>query len=97
MIIGIAMLGLGLMLAHSTFLTLASEFAAKSRGVATSLVAFCYMGRGGIGTAIGSRILGSNDYITLFSIYSVGLVLLTLIVLMIKKSFIIEKTHPQPQ
>ena len=95
LIIGIALLGLGLMLAHSTFLTLASEFAAKSRGVATSLVAFCYMGGGGIGTAIGSRILGSNDYITLFSVYTVGLVLLTLIVLMIKKSFVIEKTQPQ--
>ncbi|HEX3028613.1 MAG TPA: MFS transporter [Clostridia bacterium] len=94
-IIGIALLGLGLMLAHSTFLTLASEFAAKSRGVATSLVAFCYMGGGGIGTAIGSRILGSNDYITLFSVYTIGLILLTLIVLIIKKSFVIEKVQPQ--
>jgi MFS family permease len=96
LIIGIALLGLGLMLAHSTFLTLASEFAAKSRGVATSLVAFCYMGGGGIGTAIGSRILGSNNYLTLFSVYTAGLVLLTLIVLITKKSFVIERA-PQTQ
>jgi MFS family permease len=97
LIIGIALLGLGLMLAHSTFLTLASEFAAKSRGVATSLVAFCYMGGGGIGTAIGSRILGSNGYVTLFSVYTIGLILLTLIVLIIKKSFVIERAQQTQQ
>lgn len=97
LIVGIALLGLGLMLAHSTFLTLASEFAAKARGVATSLVAFCYMVGGGIGTAIGGRILGIDNYVTLFFVYMVGLMLLTIIVLVDKKSFIIEKEGEKGQ
>jgi predicted MFS family arabinose efflux permease len=57
LIIGVGLLSLGFMLAHSTFLTIATEFAAKSRGVAMSLVAFFFMGGGGLGTAIGSRIV----------------------------------------
>lgn len=92
LIIGIALLGLGLMLAHSTFLTLASEFAASARGVATSLVAFFYMCGGATGTAIGSRIIRGNNYVKLFTIYAAGLVLLVAIVLILKKSFVIDKS-----
>jgi len=56
-IIGVALLGLGFMLAHSTLLTIATEFASKARGAAMSLVAFFFMGGGGVGTAIGSRLI----------------------------------------
>lgn len=95
LIIGIGLSGLGLMIAHSTFLTLASEFAAKARGVATSMVAFFYMCGGSIGTAVGIRIIGSNNFINLFAIYALGLVLLTVLVLIIKKSFVIEIIQQQ--
>lgn len=36
LISGVALLGLGFMLAHSTLLTIATEFAAKARGAAMS-------------------------------------------------------------
>lgn len=95
LIIGIGLSGLGLMIAHSTFLTLASEFAAKARGVATSMVAFFYMCGGAIGTAAGSRIIVNNNFENLFTIYAIGLVLLTLFVLINKKNFFIEKIQKQ--
>lgn len=90
LILGIALSGLGLMLAHSTFLTIATEFAAMARGVAMSLVAFCFMGGSSIGTAIGSRIVGGNNFINLFLIYGIGLLLLTVNAIFIKKSFVDE-------
>ncbi|EGW41023.1 major Facilitator Superfamily protein [Desulfosporosinus sp. OT] len=93
LIFGIGLLGLGLMLAHSTFLTIATEFAAKTRGVAMSLVAFCFMGGGGLGTAFGSRIVGNSSFLTLFIIYSIGLLILIFAVSMIKRSFIIATTQ----
>jgi predicted MFS family arabinose efflux permease len=91
LIVGVGLLGLGFMLAHSTFLTIATEFAAKSRGVAMSLVAFFFMGGGGLGTAIGSRIVQNSSLNTLFMVYGVGLVLLVFTVFFIKKSFNIER------
>jgi predicted MFS family arabinose efflux permease len=87
LIIGIGLLGLGLMLAHSTFLTIATEFAARTRGAAMSLVAFCFMGGGGLGTALGSRIVENSGFLSLFMIYGMGLLLLILAVTMINKSF----------
>lgn len=93
LIIGIGLWGLGLMLAHSTFLTIATEFAAKARGVATSLVAFCYMFGGSVGTAVGSKIVGKNNYTKLFIIYALGLALLTAALFVIKRSFVIEKAR----
>ncbi len=87
LIVGVGLLGLGLMLAHSTFLTIATEFAAKSRGVAMSLVAFFFMGGGGLGTAIGSRIIQNSNMNLLFMINGAGLILLILTVVAIKKSF----------
>ncbi|ODA42061.1 MFS transporter [Desulfosporosinus sp. BG] len=89
LIFGIGLFGLGLMLAHSTFLTIATEFAAKARGVAMSLVAFCFMGGGGLGTAFGSRIVGNSRFTTLFILYGIGLLILIVAISIIKKSFII--------
>lgn len=87
LVIGIGLMGLGFMLAHSTFLTIATEFAEKARGVAMSLVAFCFMGGGGLGTAIGSRIIGGSSLETLFIVYGAGLLLLIFSVILIKRSF----------
>lgn len=92
LILGIGLSGLGLMFAHSTFLTIATEFAAMARGVAMSLVAFCFMCGGSIGTAIGSRIIANSSFISLFISYGAGLVLLIVAVLIINKSFV-ENIH----
>jgi len=90
-IIAVALMGFGFMMAHSTFLTISTEFAAKGRGYAMSLVAFCFMGGGGIGTAIGGNIVSSSGYDLLFLIYGLGLLALTVSSMLIKKSF---KTGP---
>ncbi len=84
-IMGIGFLGLGLMTAHSTFLTIATEFAAQSRGVAMSLVAFSIMSGGGIGTLIGSRIVAASGLATLYTDYAIGLVFLIIAVLINKR------------
>ncbi|MCE5190613.1 MAG: MFS transporter [Actinomycetia bacterium] len=70
--VGIFLLGLGLMTAHSTLLTIATEFAAKARGSAMSLVAFAFMGGGAIGTQLGSRIIGGASFGTLYVAYGIG-------------------------
>ncbi len=75
---GIGLLGLGFMLAHSSLLTLATEAAQKARGAAMSLVAFCFMGGGGVGTAIGGKIIESNGYTGLFVLYG-GLIVVLLV------------------
>ncbi len=74
LILGVAMLGLGFIFTHSTLLTRATEFAQKARGAAMSLVAFCFMGGGGVGTAIGSRLIAAYGLLQLFIIYGVALV-----------------------
>ncbi|MGC7872132.1 MFS transporter [Desulfosporosinus sp. SYSU MS00001] len=74
LILGIAMLGLGFIFTHSTLLTRATEFAQKARGAAMSLVAFCFMGGGGVGTAIGSRLIATYGLLQLFIIYGAALV-----------------------
>lgn len=79
LVLSVALLGLGFMLAHSTLLTVATQFAKEARGAAMSLVAFCFMGGGGIGTAIGSRFIDSKGFTSYFATYGVALVLLTLI------------------
>lgn len=76
LVLGVALLGLGFILAHSTLLTIATEFAAQSRGAAMSLIAFCLMGGGGIGTAIGGKIIASHGFSALFQIYAAGLAVL---------------------
>ena len=86
-VIAVGLMGFGFMMAHSTFLTIATEFAAKARGIAMSLVAFCFMGGGGIGTAIGGRIIAASSFERLFTIYVIGLLLVTMIALIVKSSF----------
>ncbi|MDA8442762.1 MAG: MFS transporter [Peptococcaceae bacterium] len=73
LIVGVALLGLGFMLAHSTLLTIATEFAAKARGAAMSLVAFCFMGGGGVGTAIGGKLIKVIGYPSFFYYYALAL------------------------
>lgn len=72
-IIGIALLGLGFIFTHSTLLTRATEFAQKARGAAMSLVAFCFMGGGGIGTAIGGKMISAMGIEKLFLVYGIAL------------------------
>ena len=85
LVAGIGLLGLGFMLAHSTLLTIATEFASKARGVAMSLVAFAFMGGGGIGTALGGRLIRTGGFLQLYGTYSIALaVLVVLAVIMIR-------------
>ena len=87
LIIGIALLGLGFIFAHSTLLTIATEFAQKARGIAMSLVAFCFMGGGGIGTAVGGNIIKNYGFNSFFLYYDIALlILVVLAIFMIKKS-----------
>lgn len=79
LILAISVIGFGFMLAHSTLLTIATEFAAQSRGAAMSLIAFCFMGGGGIGTAMGGKVIDVFAF-NLFYLYY-GLTLLALAVL----------------
>jgi predicted MFS family arabinose efflux permease len=76
LVAAIGLLGLGFMLAHSTLLTIATEFAPKARGVAMSLVAFAFMGGGGIGTALGGRLIGVGGFTRLYGAYSIALAVL---------------------
>lgn len=78
-IAGVALLGLGFIFAHSTLLTVATEFAARARGAAMSLVAFCFMGGGGVGTALGGPLIASVGFTSFFGIYALGLAVLTIV------------------
>jgi predicted MFS family arabinose efflux permease len=73
LVFGVALLGFGFIFTHSTLLTRATEFAQKARGSAMSLVAFCFMGGGGVGTAIGGRIIERSGLEELFLIYGLAL------------------------
>ncbi len=86
-IVAVGFMGFGFMLAHSTLLTIATEFAVKARGIAMALVAFSFMVGGGIGTAIGGRIVIAYSFERLFTIYGVGLFILIIFAILIKKSF----------
>jgi predicted MFS family arabinose efflux permease len=79
LVVGVALLGIGFMLAHSTLLTMATECAKAARGTAMSLVAFCFMGGGGIGPAIGVRIIGSYGYTEFYGVYALCLVALLIV------------------
>lgn len=76
--VGIFVLGFGFMTAHSTLLTIATEFAANARGAAMSLVTFCFMLGGAIGTGLGGRLIAAASYGTLYGAYAAGLGLLAL-------------------
>jgi predicted MFS family arabinose efflux permease len=73
LVVGIGLLGIGFIFTHSTLLTRATEFALKARGAAMSLVAFCFMGGGGLGTAIGGKIAAVYGLSSLFLIYAIAL------------------------
>ena len=76
LIAGVGLLGIGFMLAHSTLLTIATEFASAARGMAMSLVAFAFMGGGGIGTALGGRLITTGGFSLLYGVYSLALAVL---------------------
>ena len=59
--LGILLLGLGFMFAHSSLLTTATQFAAKARGTARALVAFAFMVGGAVGTALGGRLMEGHQ------------------------------------
>ena len=75
-ILAIALLGAGFMFAHSTLLTIATEFAARSRGAAMSLVAFCMMGGGAIGTTLGQRVIEGTSFVLFFGLWGALLLVL---------------------
>ncbi len=75
LVAGVGLLGLGFIFTHSTLLTRATEFAMKARGAAMSLVAFCFMGGGGVGTAIGGKIALVYGLSSVFLVYGVALVI----------------------
>lgn len=79
--IGIFLLGFGFMTAHSTLLTVATEFARNARGAAMSLVTFAFMIGGAIGTQIGARVIGVSGSGAMYAAYGAGLGLLGLIAL----------------
>ena len=76
LVAGVGLLGIGFMLAHSTLLTIATEFASRARGMAMSLVAFAFMGGGGIGTALGGRLIRAGGFSLLYGAYSLALAVL---------------------
>lgn len=79
LIVAVTLLGLGFMLAHSTFLTIATEFAKTARGTAMSLVAFAFMGGGGAGTAFGGRVIKAVGFERFFLTYGLALAVLALV------------------
>jgi predicted MFS family arabinose efflux permease len=74
--VGVFALGLGFMTAHSTLLTMATEFAAKARGTAMSLVTFAFMVGGAVGTSLGGRLVEATSYSTLYASFGVALAVL---------------------
>ena len=74
--LGALLLGLGFMLAHSSLLTSATQFAQRARGTAMSLVAFCFMVGGSVGTLIGGRVVLSGGYPLLYAALGGALVVL---------------------
>jgi len=74
--VGVFMLGFGFMTAHSTLITIATEFAARARGTAMSLVTFAFMVGGAAGTQLGGRIAAASSYQTMCAVYGTGLLVL---------------------
>lgn len=83
LVLAVALLGLGFIFAHSTLLTIATEFAQMARGAAMSLVAFCFMGGGGLGTALGGRLIKQFGLTGFYGLYTAGLALLVLLALVL--------------
>ncbi len=90
LVVAIALLGVGFILTHSTLLTRATGFAQKSRGSAMSLVAFFFMGGGGIGTAIGGRIIAATSLGGLYLFYGIALVITLLLSFVLIRDRVVE-------
>ena len=89
LVVGVALMGFGFMLVHSTLLTILTvitEIAARNRGVVMSLFAFCFTGGGGVGTAMGSIIIQNVGYESFFSYYGLALFLLIFVAALIVKT-----------
>jgi len=95
-IAGVGLLGIGFMLAHSTLLTIATEFASTARGMAMSLVAFAFMGGGGIGTAIGGRLITAGGFSLLYGAYALALAALVIFALVVVRDVGSTGTRPVP-
>ncbi|MGD9212148.1 MAG: MFS transporter [Desulfobacteraceae bacterium] len=88
LVIATLLLGFGFMLAHSILLTIATELASQARGAAMSLISFCFMGGGGIGTAIGGKIIDISGFNAFYLYGGHALLGLTLLVFVwIKNQF----------
>lgn len=90
LIIGIALLGTGFIFTHSTLLTRATEFAQKARGAAMSLVAFCFMGGGGVGTAIGGKLIHASSISSLFLVYGIALAITLILSFVLIRDRVVE-------
>ena len=62
---------------------MATEFAKMARGPAMSLVAFCFLGGGGVGTAIGGKVISSIGYAGFYGLSGLFLFGLVLAIFMI--------------
>lgn len=90
--VGVLLLGLGFMFAHSSLLTTATQFAEKARGTAMSLIAFAFMVGGAIGTALGGRLIEATSYREFYLAGGVALAALTLIALVaVPKQPVVEE------
>lgn len=76
--IGVFALGFGFMTAHSTLITIATQFAAKARGTAMSLVTFAFMIGGAAGTQLGGRIADAASFQVMYAVFGGGLLALAL-------------------
>jgi predicted MFS family arabinose efflux permease len=79
--VAILLLGLGFMFAHSSLLTIATEFAERARGAAMSLIAFAFMVGGSGGTMLGGRIILGAGYEAFYLGFGVALAGLSLVAL----------------
>ena len=93
MIGAVALLGFGFIFTHSTLLTRATEFAQKARGAAMSLVAFCFMGGGGLGTAVGGKIIGTYGMEKLFLAYGLALLITWLLSYALIRDHVVEENE----
>ena len=74
-VVAIFGLGAGFMLAHSSILTIATELAARHRGVAMSLVAFAFMGGGSVGTMLAGQVIDGWGFETYLLGWGLALIL----------------------
>ncbi|MBW2050342.1 MAG: hypothetical protein JRJ09_17700 [Deltaproteobacteria bacterium] len=61
------------------------------RGAAMSLVAFCFMGGAGLGTAIGGKIIGSYSLERLFLVYGLALLVTWLLSYALIRDHVVEE------